>query len=116
MTDATQASTSDLLSFINGNMVEVYGNAEAARRVMPTLASCMKQAVERVNSLWQKRAPPFDDTMGDDVFGTFLVAAYQEFYVVASHSLKNISATFNTAWYPHYFTWFRENEIGRAHV
>src|SRR5436190_24375735 len=101
-TDETQTSTSDLLSFINGNMVEIYGDVEVASRIMPTLASCMKKAVQEANNLLQNREPPFGDTTSDNTFGMFLFTCYEEFLLPANRGLRNISPTFQTAWRAHY--------------
>jgi hypothetical protein len=102
MTDETQTSLSDFLSFINGNTVAVYGDAEDASRVKPTLESCMKQAVKNANNLWQEQAAPFKDTKGYDPFGLFLAAAYEEFLLPASRGLRMISPKFQDAWRAHF--------------
>ena len=109
MTDETQTSMSDLLSFMNDNMVEIYGNVEVASRIMPTLTSCMKEAVQRASNSLQNCTPPFEDTTSDDTFGMFLSTCYGDFLFFATLRLRDISPTFQTAWRAHYNKWIQEN-------
>jgi hypothetical protein len=97
MTETLQTA-SDIWSFIHGNAVEFYGDAATAKRVMPTLVSCMNNAVQLANKL----------LLGGEGFGSFLINAYRFFISYADIELYHISATFQTIWVLHFETWFQE--------
>jgi hypothetical protein len=96
MTDMSQISTSNLLSFIHGNAVEPYGDADAAKAVRLVLESSMKYAVENANQ-WR-------DGTGDEEIGGFLITAYAAFSI-ANVRLRMVSTTFQMSWQSHYNKW-----------
>ena len=98
MTDRSQISTSNLLSFINGNAVEPYGDTDAAKTVKPILESSMKFTVEAVNKS--------RDCEGDEKIGTFLITAYRAFSRFADMGLTTVNKTFRMSWRSHYNKWW----------
>ena len=94
MTDSPPTITS-ILSFLEGNAVEPYGNADTARRVLPILESCMKQAVHEERDASE--------------LGDFLSRVYWSFLFLGDRGLRDISLTFKAAWRSHYFYWVESN-------
>ena len=88
-----------ILSFIEGNEVDIYGDVDAAKEVMPTLEVSMRDAVD---GACKKRTRRRYKKLGD-----FLVSAYRRFADM-DLELGEISMTFGTAWQSHYNDWFQK--------
>jgi hypothetical protein len=99
MTETPQVSTSKILSFIEGQDVDLYGNVDAAKEVMPNLEVFMRDGVDAAN---KSRTHSRNKKLGD-----FLVSAYRLLANVKP-VLEEISATFGTAWESHYDHWFQK--------
>lgn len=97
MTDRSQISTSNLLSFINDNTIEPYEDTDAAKTVKPILESSMKFTVGAVNKS--------RDCEGDEKIGTFLITAYRAFSKFADMGLTTVNKTFRMSWRSHYNKW-----------
>ena len=108
MTDLP-TSPSNLLTFINGHAIACYGDADAAKKVKPSLLLSMKVAVQRMNNSRRNRDPPFDHTTDDDEVQIFIIGVFYSFS--AYFSLSRISATFASAWIRHYYTLLQDHFI-----
>lgn len=95
MTNATQVSTYNLLSFINGNAIDAYGDTDAAKRVIHVLGSSMDDAVmmAHTTAVRQKKVE------------SFVTSVYSFFYSCADHGLRSVSEAFRKAWLLHYHVW-----------
>ena len=100
MSNITRVSASNLLSFINGYSVEGYGDADAAKKVRPTLVSSMEYAV---------RATRMYHTERNQTFGSFLVMALEGLSYFAKKELNGISAVFKNDWERHYNSWCEDH-------
>jgi hypothetical protein len=87
----SQISTSGLLSFISGNPVEPYGDANVANRVRPILESCMSDAVSYVHRNVSRAGR-----------GIFVARAFSLFFALVPTRLGDVSPTFQEAWDSHY--------------
>ena len=103
-----QISLSNILSFMHGNPVDLYGDANAAKQVMPTLKSCMAEAVKQTHIEVASREPHASDDKGYKQLGIYLHESYRAFLSQVLVKLPSISSSFRDDWTTHYAAWLCE--------